>query len=153
AEFFRRPATPYVLVASLSIAEFPAKASGWAAAQFPQWAGEADSRFRASLMHLGTNPSRLIHAQPVTTLSRSPQVDEATDRAITALNLLRGLWSISATFGSWTLFSSPARRPIGVFHTGPVFTLHRPDGALAADDLYWVDPDYSGDHGLFRNPE
>jgi hypothetical protein len=41
------------------------------------------------------------------------------------------------------------RKPIGVIHAGPIHTLHKPDGSLAID-LYWYEPDYSGDQKLFK---
>jgi hypothetical protein len=76
---------------------------------------------------------------------------EAIERGLNALNLLRGLWSLIA--GSpWTIQIGglQRRKPIGVIHTGPVHTLHHPDGRLVNDALYWYDPDYTEDLSLFQ---
>jgi hypothetical protein len=45
-------------------------------------------------------------------------------------------------------FGSSSQSPIGVIHTGPIYTLHLPDGTPATHDVYWYEPDYPGDQKL-----
>jgi hypothetical protein len=84
------------------------------------------------------------HLVAVSTEGRSSF--EAVANAMDALSLLRGLWSLFATYGSWSFsFGSPKRHPIGVIHTGPIHTLHLPDGKPAEDEVYWFDKHYIED--------
>ena len=77
---------------------------------------------------------------------------EGVGNALDGLNLLRALWSLEATFGRWSMrLGSGPRKPIGVIHTGPVYTLHNPDGSAVNEDIYWFDPDYTRDQDLFRD--
>ena len=39
--------------------------------------------------------------------------------------------------------------PIGVVHTGPIHTLHHPDGSPVGDN-YWYQPDYVEDQDIFK---
>lgn len=80
-------------------------------------------------------------------------VHEAIEKGITALDLLRGLWSLPATYGHWSFQLGGGRRPLGVIHKGPLHTLHLPDGTPAHEDLYWYDPEYSEDRRLFTDEE
>src|SRR5262249_31766373 len=95
--------------------------------------------------HLGSTKYCLVK---VATQGRSEH--EATENGLNALNLLRGLWSLIETQGSWAFrFGGHERKPLGVIHTGPIYTLHYPDGRLARDGLYWYEPDYIEDQRLF----
>jgi hypothetical protein len=78
-------------------------------------------------------------------------IHEGAEKALNALHLLRAIWSLAATMGRWAMrFGGPARRPIGIIHTGPFHTLHLPDGRAADENYYWYDPDYTGDQELFN---
>src|SRR5262249_20624321 len=99
--------------------------------------------------HLKSSRYLLIR---INTQGRS--VFEGVSKALDDLNLLRAIWSFGATLGQWTTrLGSGPRKPIGVIHTGPVYTLHNPDGSVASDDYYWFDPDYSGDQDLFKRDD
>jgi hypothetical protein len=158
AAFFRKPLVKYVLVSSLSVAELPSKniiTRGCTVTSLK----ERGKRFplpkvldslahRATFAnHLKSTKYRLIK---VTTEGRS--IFEATGKALNALTLLRGLWSLFSTYGSWSLsVGGPVRKPIGAIHTGPIYTLHLPDGRAASEELYWYDPDYTEDQSLFEH--
>jgi len=97
--------------------------------------------------HVDSSQYRLVK---VRTIGRSKH--EAVHNAMKSVNLLRGLWSLFATYRSWsvTYSNTPQRKPIGVIHTGPIHTLHLPNGALAENDLYWYEPAYTEDQPIFR---
>src|SRR5262249_33978596 len=83
----------------------------------------------------------------VTTSGRS--VHEGVEKALDALNLLRGLWSLFATYGSWRITMGGTNpEPLGAIHTGPVHSLHGPDGK-PVDNVFWFDPDFTDDRPLF----
>jgi hypothetical protein len=158
AAYFRQPEVPYVLVTSLSVAELPRKSIRIGqntvsslkerGGQFPlpQVLSSPAHRF-AFADHISSSRYRLV---TVSTKGRS--IHEGTDNALTDLHLLRGLWSLFATYGSWSFrFGSPGRKPLGVIHTGPVYTLHLPDGRAADDRFYWFDPDFTEDRPLFKD--
>ena len=158
AAFFRKPLMKYVLISSLSITDLPAKTMRvWGCTvsslesrvkQFPL-PNILSSHMLASPFsdHLKSSRYRLVK---VSTEGRS--IQSATDNALNSLNLLRGLWSLFATYGSWTMrFGSPPRKPIGVIHTGPIHTLHFTDGRPVNDDLYWYEPSYTQEQELFKS--
>jgi hypothetical protein len=77
-------------------------------------------------------------------------VHEATNNAINALHLLRGIWSFFATRGSWSIkLGAVPHEAIAAIHTGPIYTLHFPDGTHAVD-RYWYEPEYQEDKKLFE---
>ena len=85
----------------------------------------------------------------VTVATQGRSASEAVDKALDGVNLLRGLWTLFATFGAKTFhLGSSKDEPIGVIHVGPVHTLHRPDGSRAAD-VFWYEPDHTGERKLF----
>lgn len=158
AEFFRQPLVKYVLISSLSIVDLPTKRIEVRGCEVSslKTRGERFLLPRALtrpedgspfLKHINSSEYRLVM---VTSVGRSKY--EATDNALKSLSLLRGLWSLFATYGSWTIHggSSPRRKPIGVIHTGPIHTLHLTNGALVDNDLYWYEPDFTEEQPIFQ---
>ena len=155
ADHFRKPLTDYLLLTTLSIASLPAKhirVEGCAISQVSRkcrkYVQPDAMRWRSNEplweRHLKSTEYLRIRVQ---TAGRT--IHEATGRALDAVNLLRGLWTLFATYGSRTLrLGWVKQEPIGVIHTGPIHTLHKPDGSPAAD-LFWFDPNYAGDRKLF----
>lgn len=157
--YFRQPEVPYVLVTSLSVEKLPAKmiriGQSTVASlkergkRFPLPAVLSSPVHRTAFSeHLSSSRYRLVR---VSTQGRS--IHQATDIALSDLHLLRGLWSLFATYGSWRLsVGSPKHKPLGVIHTGSVYTLHLSDGRAADDRFYWYDPDCTTeDRPLFKD--
>jgi hypothetical protein len=155
AAYFRKPEIPYVLVGSLSVETLPANTIRVGGCVVSPLA-ERGSRFPlpdvfslrvsggAFSEHLRSSRYHLVK---VATKGRS--MHAGTANALNALNLLRGFWSLFATFGSWSMtVGGTSRKPLGVIHTGPVHTLHTPDGQ-PVENLYWFDPDFTEDRPLF----
>jgi hypothetical protein len=155
--FFRQPFNKYVLVTSLSVDRFPAKRVAVRSSvigslkargkryPLPKVLQSASHR-NYFAEHLKSSLYQLIRIE---TQGRS--VFEGVDRAFDDLSLLRALWSFGATRGQWKMrLGKGPRKPIGVIHTGPVHTLHNPDGSPANDNLYWFNPDYTGDLDVFK---
>ncbi len=158
AEFFRLPLTEYILVSSLSVSDLPVKRIDLRGCRisslktrgkkFPLPTtldlSETASPFSK---HISSSDYRLVK---VATVGRSKY--EATENALRSLNLLRGLWSLFATYGSWRIHggSTPERKPIGVIHKGPIHTLHSTDGVLVDKDIYWYEPDFTEDQPIFQ---
>ncbi len=66
-----------------------------------------------------------------------------------SLSLLRGIWTLFSSYGSWSMqFGPSGHESIGIIHTGPIHTVHYPNGKLATSS-YWFDSDYRGDRKLF----
>src|SRR5215211_122768 len=72
---------------------------------------------------------------------RSPH--EAMDRAVEALDLRRGIWNYLFNTGIVATYPPPLRGPINEVLGGPLYSLHREDGALAVG-FDWIDPAYTG---------
>ena len=156
AKHFRKKVTDYVLVASLSINSFPARCMKvrdcqvapikTRTARYP-YPDVLKQESPETLIgkHIASSKYQLVR---VRTSGRT--IHEAVDNALDALNLLRGLWNLIGTYRSWSItFGGRARQPLGVIHTGPVHTLHCPGGQLATD-VYWYEPNYTGDQALFK---
>ncbi len=156
APHFRKSPKEYVLISSLSLDSLPTKtirindctisALKKRGTKYPL-PGALERRRRGEPFSKHLRATQYITIKVKTT---GRTIREATDRAIDAVDLLRGLWTIPATYGQWTMRMGYAKRePIGVIHSGPVHTLHNPDGSLAAD-LFWYEPHYVGDQKLFE---
>lgn len=66
---------------------------------------------------------------------------EATDRALEALDLRRGIWNFALNRAIGRTFPTPNRGPLNEVLAGPLYALHNRNGSLANNGLY--DPDYS----------
>jgi hypothetical protein len=156
AAFFRKPLCNYALVTTLSVRNFPAKrirvkdciimpiSSRGKRYPLPKILSD-ESHGRHFSQHLAN--TKYSHVRIV---CKGRTRSEAVREALESLNLLRAIWSFGITRGRWSMrLGSGPRRPIGVIHTGPVHTLHHPDGTAAHDELYWYDPDYTRDLDLF----
>jgi hypothetical protein len=156
AAFFREPPAQYVLVTSLSVGDFPARQIRVGACvvtplkergkrfPFPETLS-APSQKSAFASHIRETQYKTVR---VSVLGRS--IHDAADKALESVHLLRALWSLPATYGSWSLFrTEPVRKPLGVIHIGPIHTLHWPDGKPVNDGLYWYEPNYAGDQAIF----
>ncbi|MBN2561085.1 MAG: hypothetical protein JXQ75_09165 [Phycisphaerae bacterium] len=152
---FREPIVQYVLLGSLSVSNLPATRLHIRdceiaplkkrVARFPYPDALLLQARRTPLaQHIKSTQYQMVK---VKTAGRS--FAEATDSALAALNLLRGLWTLLATYGSSSMtFGIRKQQSIGVIHTGPIYTLHHPDGTLVGD-VYWYEHDYTGDQKLF----
>lgn len=150
ADHFRSPLTDYALVSSLSIKSFPRKSIRVRGLQIsPLKAGgrryrpperiRFDPRFQCDTGY-----------QRVRVKTSGRTIHEAVANAMEALSLLRGLWNLLATYGSWTIsMGSKKQKSIGVIQTGPLHTLHRLDGT-SVDDIYWYEPDFVEPRKLFE---
>jgi hypothetical protein len=154
AEFFRLPAARHVLLTALSVDRFPARAIRVQSCVVTRLKSRRRyvnpdaltiaARHEPFLQQIVPRGYQLIR---VSTSGRT--VHESTATALAALDLLRGMWTLFATYGSWSMSGGPARvPPIGPLHLGPVQTLHLPDGR-PADDIYWYQPNWSEDRRPF----
>lgn len=76
---------------------------------------------------------------PVRVSVRARSHHEAYEKAIGALDLLRGIWNLR--LNSSARSSSGKRKPVNVLQLGPLHSLHHPNGNLATD-TFWYDTDY-----------
>lgn len=152
AEFFRKTEKHYALISSLSISLFPGKSIKikdcriypiTSRKKYP--CPEHVRSYPVLDKHIKTTKYQLVK---VLTSGRS--VHEAAHHGLDNLNLLRGLWSLFSTYGSWTIsFGGPREKPIGIIHNGPIHTLHYRDGKLADDRVFWYERGLNEDYALF----
>jgi hypothetical protein len=155
-EFYRQPTSNYVLVASLSIKNFPArKILIRGRAITPMRSREPRyplPKVLRTAQHKDTYAEHFENTryQLVKVDTEGRTVFEAVGQALDDLSLLRAIWSFTATLGQGSVWSwGTKRKPIGIIHTAPVYTLHLPDGSAANEEYFWFDPGYSGDQPLF----
>lgn len=68
-------------------------------------------------------------------------VFEAAEKALGALDLLRGMWNFALNRRRWTQSTNERRKPVNKVLLGPVQSLHHPDGSLASA-VDWYEYDY-----------
>lgn len=151
-EFYKRAPTHRRLVTSISIRELPSSPVEFEKHQLTACNRESHP-YPESLLasesfvshHLERSEYQCIAVDTYQTTTC-----QAFDAAISAVNVIRGVWMLLTSFqsGHWSLSSSPRRTWIGKIHLGPIQTLHKPDGSLATD-FYWCESDYIEDVELF----
>ncbi len=69
-------------------------------------------------------------------------IHEAADKALSAIELLLGIWNSFITYHSTRLQIGMPQGPISRVRAGPIHTLHNADGSLATE-MYWYEPTYA----------
>jgi hypothetical protein len=155
AAHFRKSSTDYILLTSLSVESLPCKTMTIGGCKVSTIARRSKFKEPEAIKKRSHDPLIVAHQKhskylPVKVHTSGRTAFEATDRALDALNLLRGLWTLFATFQKWSMsFGSTSQEPIGVIHTGAIHTLHNIDGSPAVD-LFWYEPGYGADRKLFK---
>jgi hypothetical protein len=76
---------------------------------------------------------------PVRVAVRARSEHEAYEKAMGALDLLRGIWNLRLNKAARS--TGGKRNPVNVLQIGPLHSLHEPGGKLATD-RFWYDADY-----------
>lgn len=150
AKHFRKRLDPYVLVSSMTIDSFPCRRISVGGCEVAPLKTRTRYPIPVTLCigrprHANASSGQLVR---VKTVGRT--VQEAAERALRALNLLRGLWTLFSTFRGLSIrFGDRSRQPIGIIHVGPTHTLHKPDGEPIHNN-YWYDPYYPQECSTFK---
>lgn len=147
-KYLNRKSKKYVLITTLSINRYSKikriKINGCTII-FPtlpprQFLQEIEKRIQRHAVHeiSGDLPTNYIYAK-VSVIGKSHS--EAADKAINAIDILRGIWNLFYNRGRIYIFG--ARKPVNNVVIGPLQTLHLPNGTLATE-LYWYEPSYQG---------
>lgn len=142
AKHFRKRPVPYVLVSSLTVDTFPCKQIRVGGCEVAPLKTRMRYPEPKTLSMKRRNRSDTASGQLIRVKTEGRTIHEATEHALQALDILRGLWTLVATFGSSSIsFGDQSPKPIGIIHAGRTHTLHKPDGT-PIDDIYWYDPHY-----------
>jgi hypothetical protein len=151
AKYFRRQKIQYKLVSGLSVETLPFKCIEIGRCRIEALSSRRrypyPERFRSDIeRRLEHSSNKLVI---VSTSGRS--IFEAVEEAFRSLKLLRGLWSLFATYGSWTLSFGYGTRedPLGAIQAGPVHTLHQPNGT-PVKDIYWYERNLRSGSQLYK---
>ena len=108
AAHFRKPTNRYALVTALSIKALPAENFRVRQCMITNLKSRSRYRDPQALVFQARHEPLLQEASPkgyqlirVSTFGRT--VHEATGRALAAVDLLRGLWTLFATYGTWSI--------------------------------------------------
>ncbi|NBT36140.1 MAG: hypothetical protein EBT03_11520 [Betaproteobacteria bacterium] len=152
--FARRQVTQYTLCTRLSVKSLPQKAFTVRGCTVAAIKNLKRFALPSALTQIPAESSLRGHLSatrylPVAVKTEGRSVHEATSRALGAIDLLRGLWTIKATSGRFLLVEDAhKRRSISAVRSAPIHTLHHRDGRVAYEN-YWHDPSYAGDADLF----
>ena len=150
------PIEKYVLVSSISLS------SSWkinkvkTANSLILFDNVLPAKFRKETDALLENAEHLLFAnRPTNYLGvrvyvSAKSVHHAADQALETLDFTRGVWN-------WLLNKRYSRRmswagkpePVNNIILGPIHTLHKPSGKLAATEVWWYEPNYLGAVKLF----
>jgi hypothetical protein len=154
--FARVPRESFMLVTSLSAGHFKALTSREVSGgtitfdrYLPDPFGDEHEKARmiaedqviGQLPRLGANPMWSYVPTKISVRARSHQ--EAFERAIDALDLLRGVWNLALNRNRGPRHSIGIRKPVNRLILGPIHSLHDPDGRLV-DESPWIEDDYVG---------
>lgn len=162
-EWLGQPWGHFVLVTTVSVRYFDgfAEACGVPgdeehSVRFERWLppefrdGHDAARRRAERYVHGDLPDLgLIEQTPALVSVRGRSKHEAAQRAIDALDLLRGTWNLTLNRHRRMRMTNAARKPVNPVLLGPIQSLHRPDGELVtyghpAFPAVWYQHDYLG---------
>jgi hypothetical protein len=74
---------------------------------------------------------------------RAKSVHQAVNKALLSLNLYRGILNFRINYGQQSFsFGGTSQKPINKILLGPIHTLHKPNGKMAINDLFWFEPEY-----------
>ena len=147
SEYLRRPLQRYNLVTSISVNRFcklkRTKIYGCTISfcpSLPKVYREGISKITHHARHsiAGEIPTNYMYVK-VSVSARSHA--EAANKALDALDLIRGIWNFFENRKQSMRISSGKRSPVNKYILGPLHTLHKPDGKLATE-RWWYDPEY-----------
>lgn len=147
SQYIKRPLQKYNLVTSISVnrvCKLKRKKIHGCTISFcpflPKVYEEGISRIIQHASHsiTGEIPTDYMHVK-VSVSAKS--YDEAADKALDALDLIRGIWNFFENRSHYMRISSGKRNPVNKYILGPLHTLHKPDGKLATEN-WWYDPEY-----------
>jgi hypothetical protein len=74
---------------------------------------------------------------------RAKSIYWAVEKALVSLNIFRGILNFVINYGHQTFsFGVTNRKPINQILLGPIHTLHKPNGEIAIQDLFWYEEGY-----------
>jgi hypothetical protein len=74
---------------------------------------------------------------------RAKSIYWAVEKALSSLNIFRGILNFVINYGQQTFsFGIANRIPINKILLGPIRTLHKPNGEVAVKDLFWYEEEY-----------
>jgi len=156
AKHFRLPSTDYIILTSLSVDALPMKRAELTECRISPLGPRGDRFPTPKSLHPGQPHHKVLQEcvrfgyQWACVSTRGRTIHAAFDDGMRALHLLRAIWTLFATRGSWRISSSQRTpKPVGTIRLGPVHTVHRPDGGLA-EDLYWYEPSWDIADKLFN---
>jgi len=75
---------------------------------------------------------------------------EAGETALERFDVIRAIWNLAVNRGQSWRMSWGRKKPVNAIVSGPIHTLHLPNGDLATDS-WWYESEYQGPTDLWRN--
>lgn len=144
-EYTRRPLQSYVLATSVSTRYFNGLGRTSISGSTITFSRYLPYRFKAK--SVVEKAKHVIHGGIPNTYASvrvkvsAQSIYDALDKAMDALDLLRGIWSIHLNRSKIMIITSGKRRQFNDIVSGPIYSLHHPSGKLAWEN-YMFDPTY-----------
>lgn len=119
--------------------------------------GQLPRRFIREAAKIRKEASQILYAPPPRHYSAlrahvsAKSHNEAVNKALDAIDLIRGIWNLYENKKHSTRISvGGIPKPVNKIILGPFHTLHYPNGKLAATSTWWYEPSYLGAVQLHR---
>lgn len=151
-QYFRIEEKQYDLVVSISTLKIPFKSTTISDCLIRPAKGFVNQHALPdiTLRNIAGHPAYKEHLsktkyQHVSIRTTGRSVYDAFEKAKSAMDILRGLWNLSITRGSWSFSMGIYRpKPLARIHYGPVYAMFTA-GKKAQFQNFWFEPDYIED--------
>lgn len=149
--YINLPIQRFVLATSISISQFTKLDRIFIGRIQIIFENHLPDRFIREAAELRIEAERILYADPpnnykaVRVHVSAKSHSDAADKALDALDLIRGVWNLYGNIkgiSRWSIGGKPI--PINMIILGPYHTLHFPSGALASTSRWWFEPNYLG---------
>lgn len=157
-DYFNLPINRFVLVTTISV-DLPSEKKSWILkinGKTIILEKRLPKTFRDSAKDLIYHASKRLFAKPpnnytpirVFVSARTP--DDAANKAINDLDFIRGLWNLILNMKTIRRHTQGIAKPVNKIVLGPIHTLHKPNGQMAVENVWWYEPNYLGTVKLSR---
>jgi len=146
-QYLQLPSQSYVLATSISLSQFsdlPSYSDRQVIVRFTRQPPHQFLRERKAIagrIHQALFTDPPTHYLYVLARVSARSLHEATDSALEAIDLQRGIWNWFYNRRHFTRMSFGSQDPVNKILLGPIHTLHHPRGKLATD-TFWFEPTY-----------
>ena len=150
-QYFKQQTKEYSLITSLSIKSLPTQTTSICGCKIAEIKSRQGYYSLPEVIYSTIPQKYRTHMEttdytPIRIRTKGRTPNEAARKAFESLDLLTGIWNYHITYRNWR-FGPNLPRSIAAITTGPIHTIHHPNGKPALE-TYWYTPSYVDDRQL-----